>query len=448
MNQAPLSSGNMGKWWVCGLLLLALMLNYMDRQTLSLTIVPISKELGLSNTQYGLLEKGFSYAFAFGGLLAGWLADKVSVRWLYPLVLFAWSAAGIASGFADRIGQALAPLVDSWSPGFVDPDSPTSCAFLGFLVCRTALGFFESGQWPCALITTQRLLEPADRPFGNGLLQSGASVGAILTPLVVQALVSGQPGSWRWPFVVIGVVGLIWILPWTWLVAGVRLDPLPRRCALDEDAAAPARTPPGLQVRRILALCAVVVAINLTWHFFRVWLPKMLEEYHGYQASSVRYFTAAYYIATDLGCITAGFAVRLLTARRMTVHAARLTIFLACALLTALSTVAAGLGQGPLLLILLLLIGFGSLGLFPNYYSLTQELSRRHQGKLTGVFGFVCWVATAQMQPLVGQHVDRTHSFADGIFWAGLAPAVAFLALCLLWGRADQSQRNSDSGGP
>ena len=124
----------------------------------------------------------------------------------------AWSAAGIASGFADRIGRALAPLVAAWWPGSVDPDSPTSCAFLGFLVCRTALGFFESGQWPCALVTTQRLLDPADRPFGNGLLQSGASVGAILTPLVVQALVTDQPGTWRGPFVAIGVVMLAAVL--------------------------------------------------------------------------------------------------------------------------------------------------------------------------------------------------------------------------------------------
>ncbi len=439
---------SVGTWWVCGLLLLALMLNYMDRQTLSLTIVPISTELGLSNTQYGSLEKGFSYAFAFGGLLAGWLADKVSVRWLYPLILCAWSAAGIASGFADRIGQAFAPLVDAWWPGSVDPDSPTSCTFLGFLVCRTALGFFESGQWPCALITTQRLLAPADRPFGNGLLQSGASVGAILTPLVVQALATDQPGTWRWPFVVIGVAGLLWILPWTWLVAGVRLGPLPRGVSADKEAAAPLRTPRGLLARRVLALCAVVVAINLTWHFFRVWLPKMLEEYHGYPADRVRYFTAAYYIATDLGCLTAGFAVRLLTARRMSVHTARLTVFFACALLTALSTVASGLGRSPLLLVLLLLIGFGSLGLFPNYYSLTQEISPRHQGKLTGFFGCVTWIATAEMQQLVGQHVDHTHSYAVGIFWVGLAPAVAFVALCLLWGSADQSRRNSDSGGP
>jgi len=435
MNRAPPSAGTPGKWWVCGLLLLATMLNYMDRQTLSLTIVPISKELGLSNTQYGILEKGFSYAFAFGGLLIGWLADKMSVRWLYPLVLFAWSGAGIASGYADRIGQAMAPQVASWWPDFVDPGSPTSCAFLGFFVCRTALGFFESGQWPCALIATQRLLEPADRPFGNGLLQSGASVGAILTPLVVQGLVTDQPGSWRGPFVVIGVVGMLWILAWTRLAPGVRLDWPSHGRATSGDDAPPAPAPRGLLIRRILALGAVVVAINLTWHFFRVWLPKMLEEYHGYEAASVRYFTSAYYIATDLGCITAGFAVKLLTARRMGVHAARLAIFLTCALLTALSTVASGLGHGPLLLVLLLLIGFGSLGLFPNYYSLTQEISLAHQGKLTGALGCVTWVATAEMQHWVGQHVDRTHSYADGVFWVGLAPAAAFVALCLLWGR-------------
>jgi len=431
------SSGNVGKWWVCGLLLLALMLNYMDRQTLSLTIVPISAELGLSNTQYGQLEKGFGYAFAVGGLVAGWAADRFSVRWIYPLVLLGWSAAGIASGYADRIGQTIAPWVDAWWPGFIDPSKPTDCAFLGFLSLRTVLGFFESGQWPCALITTQRLLDPADRPFGNGILQSGASLGAILTPLVVQLLVTDEPGTWRWPFVVIGAVGVLWILPWMWLVAGIHLEPEPRPVPSTEDAcrvgqaerrpttfsadpggpalrlshptdAAAASRRRGLLVRRFVSLVAVVLAINLTWHFFRAWLPKMLEEYHGYPASGVRYFTAAYYIATDLGCITVGVAVKLLTARGMAVHSARWITFLACAALTALSTVASALERGPLLLGVLLLIGFGSLGLFPNYYSLTQEISRRHQGKVTGTLSFITWIATAEMQQKVGEYVDRT----------------------------------------
>jgi ACS family hexuronate transporter-like MFS transporter len=399
-----------------------------------------------------MLEKGFGYAFAIGGLLAGWLADKIGVRWMYPAIVVTWSAAGVATGYADRIGQALAPGVAAWWPQIVDPHDVGSCAFLGFLVCRTALGFFEAGQWPCALITTQRLLQPADRPLGNGLLQSGASVGAILTPLVVQAMVTEEPGSWRGPFVVVGALGLLWILPWTWFTARARLD-TPKtsegletwevsgrapRVNASANADGPTPTPRGLLLRRCLALGIVVVAINLTWHFFRAWMPKMLEEYHGYEAATVRFFTAAYYIATDLGCILAGFAVKLLTARRMPVHAARLAVFFACALLTALSTVASGLGHGPLLLVLLLLIGFGSLGLFPNYYSLTQEISIKHQGKLTGALTCVTWVATAEMQHLVGQHVDRTHSYSAGIFWAGLAPAVAFAALCLLWGSSVQ----------
>jgi ACS family hexuronate transporter-like MFS transporter len=144
------SAGSASKWWVCGLLLAALTLNYMDRQTLALTIVPIQKELHLTEEHYGILEKGFSYAFAFGGLLAGWLADKIRIRWMYPAILLIWSAAGLVTGYADRIGQALAPSVAAWWPGIVDPDDPSRCAFLGFLLCRTALGFFEAGQWPCA----------------------------------------------------------------------------------------------------------------------------------------------------------------------------------------------------------------------------------------------------------------------------------------------------------
>jgi len=196
-------------------------------------------------------------------------------------------------------------------------------------------------------------------------------------------------------------------------------------------------------VRRFVSLVAVVLAINLTWHFFRAWLPKMLEEYHGYPASGVRYFTAAYYIATDLGCITVGIAVKMLTARGMAVHSARWTTFLACAALTALSTVASALERGPLLLAVLLLIGFGSLGLFPNYYSLTQEISRRHQGKVTGTLSFITWIATAEMQQKVGEYVDRTQSYAAGIFWAGLAPVAAFVVLSLLWGRGE-TPRSAD----
>ena len=82
-------------WWVSGLLLLATMLNYMDRQTLANLSPRITKELSLSNELYGNMEWGFGWAFAAGSLFFGFLSDRISVRFLYPGVLLAWSSIGV-----------------------------------------------------------------------------------------------------------------------------------------------------------------------------------------------------------------------------------------------------------------------------------------------------------------------------------------------------------------
>ena len=85
------------KWTVCGLLLLASAINYMDRQTLANAAVRITKEFRLSQEQYGNIEAVFAYAFAAGSIVFGWLADRFSVRWLYAVVLTMWSLAGLAT---------------------------------------------------------------------------------------------------------------------------------------------------------------------------------------------------------------------------------------------------------------------------------------------------------------------------------------------------------------
>jgi ACS family hexuronate transporter-like MFS transporter len=85
-------------------------------------------------------------------------------------------------------------------------------------------------------------------------------------------------------------------------------------------------------------------------------------------------------------------------------------------------------------LAILLAIGFGSLGLFPTFYSLTQEISAKHQGLITGALGFTTWVVTSYMQEYVGKSIDKTGSYATGLFWAGQVPIVACLALALFWG--------------
>ncbi|MFL5339715.1 MAG: MFS transporter, partial [Gemmataceae bacterium] len=82
------------KWGVCGLLLLATMVNYMDRLTLNQSSKRVMDDIQFQERGYGGLEAYFGAAFAVGAVLWGWLVDRVNVRWVYPATVVLWSAAG------------------------------------------------------------------------------------------------------------------------------------------------------------------------------------------------------------------------------------------------------------------------------------------------------------------------------------------------------------------
>lgn len=406
----PTGRSSAWQWWVSGLLLLATMINYMDRQTLSNLAPLITKELQLSNTQYGTVEATFGYAFAFGSLFFGILADRVSVRLLYPAVLVAWSAVGFATGL--------------------------SRGYTSLLICRTLLGFFEAGHWPCALIVTQAVMSRGNRVMGNSILQSGASLGAILTPIVILGLVRGnsEPDAWRTPFFIIGGVGVLWAFIWLQVI---KPNDLERGRATDSATQEPAGPVawllPLLMDRRFWALSMMVIAINTSWQLIRAWLPKFLQEGRGYSQEQALLFNSTYYIFTDIGCIAAGLATVWLVRRGVQVHNSRVLVFLGCSLLAALCTVAAILPQGWLLLAVLLLVAAGTLGVFPCYYSFTQEVTISHMGRLTGMLSFIGWIASSPTQTLFGYMVDRTGSYDLNMAILGWAPLIGLLAFLALW---------------
>jgi len=415
MSDVPAHRPAAWKWLVCGLLLLASMLLYMDRQTLPNVSVRITTEFKLSEAQYGTLEMCFGYAFAVGAVSFGVIADKWSVRWLYPCVVMLWSLMGFATG-----------LVKSYE---------------GLLVCRTLLGLFEAGHWPCALKTTQRLLSREQRTMGNSVLQSGASIGAITTPLIMTWMLAGrtEEGAWRMPFLVIGSFGLVWMVAWFALLKPQDFD-TPAVVETDKAGEPAANQPdrPFFEVilsRRFLALVVVVACINTCWQIIRAWLPKFLIQGRGYAEPEALYFNSLYYVATDVGCLAAGAASLWLVRRGQPVHRSRATVFGVCALLCALTGAISWLPRGWPLLGVLLVIAAGSLGLFPCYYSFSQELSTKHQGKVTGTLGFVAWVTSSPLQWVFGRLYDTTKSFDLGIALAGLAPLIGFIALTLLWGK-------------
>src|ERR1700733_5733897 len=94
-NSTHTSSPSLWRWVVCLLLMLATVINYMDRMALNQMGVRIKTAFELNNSQYSYLESAFSFAFAIGAISVGYLVDRVSVRWVYPFMVLGWSCAGI-----------------------------------------------------------------------------------------------------------------------------------------------------------------------------------------------------------------------------------------------------------------------------------------------------------------------------------------------------------------
>jgi len=181
-------------WGICWLMFASTVLNYMDRQAMALVGKDVKQEFHLRNVDYGWVLAAFALTYAVCQVPAGYLVDRVNVRIAYAAAVAWWSLAGIASAFAPSL--------------------------VGLLIFRALLGVGESFNWPCALRTTASILPPSDRSLGNGIFNSGAAVGAVLTPIVVTLLTARY--GWRMAFLGVGVLGFIWVGAWLGLVGGER----------------------------------------------------------------------------------------------------------------------------------------------------------------------------------------------------------------------------------
>ncbi len=404
------------RWYICVLLLFATVVNYMDRLTTNTLAGEIQREFSLNNQQYGNMELGFGLAFAAGSLLFGWLVDRVGVFWLYPIVLVGWSLMGFLTGLSRSYTELL------W--------------------LRVLLGLFEAGHFPCGLKTVQQLMAPRDRAMGNSLLQAGTALGAILAPQAIKFLVDpAQADGWRRPFLVIGAGGTLWVL--FWLFSLRPRDLRDHHAAVEttspNDKPSPTTGWPGFWrivfSRNYLALAILVICINLNWHLWRVWLPKFLVEARRYERNAMLDFTTFYYIAADAGILLGGAASAWLARHGMSTYASRIWVFAGCCGLTTLTTLIPFLPAGNQLQATMLVVGFGGLGSFAAFYTLTQDLSLEHQGKLSGSLATITWLVTAAVQPIFGAYLDQTHNYDTVLALAGWFPMLALLAILTLWRR-------------
>jgi ACS family hexuronate transporter-like MFS transporter len=348
--------------------------------------------------------------------VSGIVVDQVSVRWVYPLVVLGWSAAGVLTGYAN--------------------------GFVWLFACRVALGLFEAGNWPCGIRTTRAVLRPEERSFGNSLFQSGTAVGAIITPTVVLVIVQQadaaapgpgpDPQSWKLPFKIIGWIGVVWVAFWFLTVPARLLKTASQPLAEPNPGASRYRD--IFLDRRFWAVLGLVIAINIAWHTYRVWLPKYLQRDRDYTEAGMTALMTWFYLLADIGSWTVGLMTLIVARRGYSLHGTRLLMLLACSGLALTSLVVPFAPTGLALKSSVLVFAFASLGLFPTYFALSQELSSIHQGKVSGTLGATAHLfLSLVVYPIQGYVIEQTGSYDLVLAVAGLFPLLATLLLGMMW---------------
>ncbi|HXX94716.1 MAG TPA: MFS transporter [Planctomycetota bacterium] len=387
------------------MLFLATFVNYLDRSTLASASSFIKKEFSLTEEQYGTLETWFGLPYAVFLVLAGFMADRWSIRWLYAGALLVWSVAGFATGLVSTLFQLQ--------------------------LCRAVLGAGEAYNWPCAVGVVKRVLPRESQGLGNGIFNSGMALGAILTPLLVRRMVDESGHGWRTLFMVVGAAGSLWILLW---LSGTR-DERARHLARppEED-----RVQPSIPFWRVLGLrrfwitFAIGMAVNVAWHFYRVWLPRHLDvDLHFDPHTRMQDVLMVFYTLADLGSIATGFAARRFARISPSIERSRKVVLLGAALVCLMATPVVFHPPRAVMVPLYCIVGAGIMGVFAMFYAHIQDIAPGHTSKCLGLIGASTWVVNSTLHPLVGRFAD-THSpamgkFAPMILVAGFLPLVAAL---------------------
>ncbi len=411
--------GSAWKWWIAGVLFLATVLTYLDRQTLSLCAPMVCGELHLNDEQYGQLLAAFRWTYALTHVAAGFMADRLPLRITYALAVLVWSAAGGAAAFVHR--------------------------FPRLLQTRQVLGVGEAFNWPCATRIVANLLPPEDRALASGIFNSGSAVGSLLAPLVILPL-AGYFG-WRAAFVAIGCLGLLWVGLWLWMTrpaAGAigAWHAVTRRsrgsACLDSDGTCPPSTLSFRSLVRWLRevplhpafwmLLLIGVSVNPCWYFLNDWIPKYMHDQRGMSQLSAGMISVPVFLAADLGNLAGGGLVKFLTLRGWPLRGAReLTMVMAAVMILPVALIG-HVASAAAAVALLAAAACGITAILANYTACQQDLSFANVGAVAGILGMASNVFAATINPWIGRYVDRTGTYHLIFVLVGVLPLVALLA--------------------
>ncbi|WOJ92233.1 MFS transporter [Congregibacter variabilis] len=384
------------RWWVVGLIALATVINYIDRQSLNVLWPQISAELYPDKTEderkeiYALISVIFVFAYAFGQAIFGRVFDRAGTRMGFVFAIGIWSVATAMHAFAKGL--------------------------VTFSLFRAILGVAEAGNWPGAAKGNAEWFPSVERALAQGLFNSGAAIGGIISiPLIAYLSIHL---SWQSIFLLVGAVGLLWLVPWLLIVKAPPgshpfITEEERTFILEgqvdqtgDEGEAEAYTPNTVELLKRKESWGVIIAsaaIDPIWWLFVFWIPIYLAEVYGMDVKTIGIYGWVPYVGAMFGAWFGGLLARNRISSGWSVDRSRkLTISLGCLIMlpSLLAMANPGSPVGAVLLMAVILFGFQTA--IGNVQTLPSDLlGKGSVGSLAGLAGMAAKLAAAGLTALV-----------------------------------------------
>jgi len=414
------------RWWVIALIATATIINYIDRQSLGVLWPDIANDLYPDKTDdqrkeiYALISVIFVFSYAFGQAIFGKIFDWVGTRLGFALSIGVWSVATALHAFAQGV--------------------------LSFSIFRSILGVAEAGNWPGAAKGNAEWFPTKERAFAQGLFNSGAAIGGIISiPLIAYLTVYF---SWKIIFILVGLTGLLWLIPWMVLVkAPPKSHPWiseeerdyilsgQLNQDLDEDGEYDeGYNPTTSQLLSHKESWGVIIAsavIDPIWWLFVIWIPIYLSEVYGMDVKTIGIYGWVPYVGAMLGAWFGGLLAQNRIKAGWTVDKTRkLVITLGCMIMlpSLLAMSSPGAPVNAVLIMAVILFGFQTA--IGNVQTLPSDLfGKKTVGTLSGFAGMAAKlgaVALTSLIPWLTSGGNYTPAFIIGA-------ALALIAIASIW---------------
>lgn len=410
MSKTPSTIGNY-RYRILALVFMATTINYFDRSILGVMAPTLQKLFDWTNKDYAAIMVSFKIAYGIGLLFMGNIIDKMGTKIGYTLSIAIWSIFGM--------------LHAAVRPAF---------GLIGFIVARFGLGIGESGNFPAAIKTVAEWFPKKDRAFATGIFDASTSVGAILAPFIVGAIVTVDGDNWQIPFLFTGVLSLLWVILWLRTYNKPEVHPKLSKEELayinsDSTEENEEKIPwMKLLPKRETWAFSLTTITDAVWWFYLFWGAKFLTEQFQVDIDGMGLPFLIIFILADVGSLLGGYASGALIKRGWTINRARKITMLVCAVII-LPVMFVPVLESKWLAVFL--IGLGAAGHQSwsiNGYTLVSDVfPKKATASVIGI-GKMIGVAVAIIADLsLGAVLDTANN--SGYFWAFVIAGMSYLII-------------------